>query len=254
MSEVAQNEKVIAKVGERFVTTSDLLAFLIQRQHWSLVDRLVDQCLISQEAEKLNVEVTQDELRQQLTVIRQQKGLLSSADMHKFLESHHMSESDFLEMCRMAILSDKLKEALFKDKVAEYFAQRRLELAQVELYKIAVSSEGAADEIIDSLRDGMSFFELAYRHSTDEESRKKAGYMGSIAVHTLDPKLQELLVGRSEGTVVGPVKVAKGYQILLIGAFHAAEFDGDTRKRLLSELLDQWLSMRRQRGEVQSLI
>lgn len=252
--ETSDNEGVIAEIGNEQLTADDLLSFLIATERWNLVDEFLDYELTRNLIEKHQIEVGQEELREHLTVYRERHRLLTGSDMHAFLAKHHIPEDEFLERCNFEIALEKLKEAMFKDKIDEYFAFRRLELNKVELYKIAVHSEDAAKEIIDSLRDGSSFFELSHRYSFDEETRKVCGYIGLVTVNTLDPKLQELLAGRPTGTVVGPVKVGREYLILLVGESHPAMFDGETRALLLDELYKQSLIQMRERGGVRTLI
>ena len=249
-----QVDEVIAKIGGQEFTASDLLSFLIEMQHWDIIEEFLQHALTEQQIEKHNIEVTQEELRERLTLFRQHNGLLSGTDMHTFLEKHHMHDQDFLEKCKFEVALDKLKEVLFQERVAEYFAHRQLTLAKMELYKISVTNEEAAKEIIETLRDGGSFFDLAHRYSQDEQTRKQCGYMGNVAIHTLDPKLQELLAASKPGSVVGPVKVAKEYLIILVGESHQAMFDGETRKLLLSELFEEHLKQMRDRGAVKTLI
>lgn len=249
-----EDDLIIAQIEENRVCLSDLLSFLIEGQRWKIVDECIDYALLESLIEKNNIEVSQEELRDHLTTYRQCKGLISGSEMHQLLEANHMDESDFLELCRHEAAVVKLKEFLFKDKVEHYFAYRQLSLAKIELYKIAVDSENAAKEIIETLRDGGSFFELAYRHSQDLSTRKQCGYMGVLCVQSLEPRVQELLSGSANGSIVGPIKVAKEYQIFFVEHLHPVTFDGSTRSLLMDELLAQHLKDIRDRGGVKVLI
>lgn len=251
---VSGSKLIIAKIGEHEVTLVDLFRDLVLLQQWETVEKCVEHELILSVLQERQIGVTQEEIREYLTVFRQHHKLLTGEDMHRYLPSNHMTDAHFLEKCTFDTSLQKLKEVLFKDQIDQYFAYRQLQLATVETYKIVLNNEEAAKEIVASLRDGSSFFDLAHRYSQDEATKKVCGYSGSVAVSTLDPKMQELLASAAEGTVVGPLKVAKEYHIVLVHKVSTATFDGETRNVLLDELFDQWLTECKERGGIQLLV
>ena len=245
---------IVAKIQGTALTVDELLRSLIVDRQWTVIDQCLNNKLISAHLDKHEIALSQEELREHLSAFRQRHGLLVGDDVNRWLEQNHMDVAALLEHCTFEARKQKLKELLFKDTLDQYFAHRQLELASIELYKIVVESENVAKEIILSLQEGASFFDYARRYSTDEDTKRSCGYVGNVPMHTLDPKLQQLLVGKVEGDIIGPVKVMKSIEIHFVGKVHPSQFDGATRELLLDELFNKWLADLRSRGAVETLI
>lgn len=101
------------------------------------------------------------------------------------------------------------------------------------------------------MREGASFFDFARRYSKDSATAVACGYVGKVTTDSLPPQVQQLIIGARQGDLLGPVKVGKDFEVLLLEKIHPAQFDGETRQKLEDELFKQWLNDERARAHIE---
>ena len=74
----------------------------------------------------------------------------------------------------------------------------------------------SANQILQQLKSGADFSELARTRSTDPRTAGKGGYMGWEDVTLLPIAAQELIPNATNGELVGPVETPHGYDILQV--------------------------------------
>ncbi len=82
------------------------------------------------------------------------------------------------------------------------------------VYHIRSASEAGSRALLDSLRSGAPFAELAKRHSTDTTSAKRDGELGWAREDLYIPEFREALTGLPKGGLAGPVRTEDGWHIL----------------------------------------
>jgi tetratricopeptide (TPR) repeat protein len=87
--------------------------------------------------------------------------------------------------------------------------------ANVGLRIIVVGSEDDARQILERLKNGEDFAELAKQRSTDSTA-DDGGYMGRVDQATLRPELREALTGLEPGQFTGIVKLSAGFAIVKV--------------------------------------
>ncbi len=254
VSEQPAEDDFVAKIGDRGITTDDVLECLIIGRNWKAIDECLEHFLLEEAFLKHNIATTQEEIRSHVTVFRQHNNLASGEDTHKWLEKHHMDDDDFLNMAVFELKLEKLKDLLFGKRVEEFFVYQRLELVEAELYKITLANEEAAREIVSSVKEGASFFDYARRYSIDHETAKSCGYMGKVKIKHLNPQVQDALSKSSVGSVVGPLKVNKNFEIFMLDSIHEPVFDAEMRQQLEDELFAQWLEDTKARSKMELFI
>lgn len=244
---------VVANVGGREIDAVDLLERILIKQNWKAVEEGLDTFLLEFFFDKLNLQVTDEELHKHISHVRRQYGLLSGSDTKRWLEEHHLGDDGFLELCVQQLKLNKLKHILFEKRLQETFVYRQLQLAEVEVYKIAVANEEAAKEIVSSVKEGASFFDLARQYSIDQATAKSCGYAGKIKLLKLSPHLQDLLSKSSPGDLIGPLAHSKTFEIYLVENVHRPAFE-DVRQELEDELFAEWLAETKARTTVEWLV
>ena len=81
---------------------------------------------------------------------------------------------------------------------------------------ILVKSEDSAKMILDKLRAGENFEELAFNHSTDPSAKKNRGDLGYILWGALVDEFQDAAFKMQPGEVSPPVKSAYGWHIIKV--------------------------------------
>jgi peptidyl-prolyl cis-trans isomerase D len=79
------------------------------------------------------------------------------------------------------------------------------------------AAKAKAQSVVDQLKAGASFAELAKKDSADPGSAEKGGDLGAFGRGEMVPEFEEAVFKGKPGDLVGPVKTDFGYHVILIG-------------------------------------
>lgn len=247
----ATREAPFIQLGNLKISPLEIVQGLIVGGQWSAIEQVLNAVLTSRAFKERSLQPDQEQLAKKIVAFRKENGLTSAEDMRMWLAKHCLTDVGLVSMCSYQVGLELLKESLFGDSIEKFFELRRLQLDCVEIYRIVTGRDEAAKEMVAAIReDNASFFDFARRYSTDTKTNMSCGYQGIVPVSTLAPQVQELLADSSEGALIGPIKVLKHYEIILVHKFHKATLDGPTREKLMQELFEQWLNETRTRNPV----
>lgn len=102
------------------------------------------------------------------------------------------------------------------DELRTLFDQRRGELATPErrtVRHIVVDTEQDARGVLDALRAGTPFEQLAAQKSLDGSTKGNGGAIGEAARDQLDPPFADAAFAAAPGTPFGPVHTANGWHV-----------------------------------------
>ncbi len=112
---------------------------------------------------------------------------------------------------------------------------------QVRASHILVKTEPEAKEILQKLKGGANFEELARKNSIDAAAGAKGGDLGWFAKGTMIPEFEKVAFGLKEGELSGVVKTQFGYHIIKAtgkrpaGVRSFAEVKDQIREQLLPQ-------------------
>ncbi len=104
-----------------------------------------------------------------------------------------------------------LKESIIKERYEQWV--KNLPKDQYKVRHIMLKTEYEAKKVVDQLRSGKSFAELASQ-SLDEESGKKGGEIGWIAQGQILPEVSDALPSLKVNQVADPIKTDRGWDVL----------------------------------------
>jgi peptidyl-prolyl cis-trans isomerase SurA len=299
-------ERIVAVIGERPVLWTDLLkrasasrvqirmqtrdpnviGVQEQEMYKELLDRMIDDHLEEQQADKARITVTPQEIDRGIANIAaqaqsQQGRPVTVQDVLEEVRRRGLSEQDFRDELRRQILEGKLIELRVRprvrvtDQVARatyqkwtqelkdqqpieirYLPKRIPPQATRAQYQAILS---LAQEIVKRERAGEDFCKLVTDYTDDVSTRDKCGSHGPQAAASLPPTLQSALRQIPPGTVSDPLPVQVGQdEVLLIvmpmGATRPPAFEevkNDMMQRALIDGLEharkQWLQELRQK-------
>ena len=158
-----------------------------------LLDRLIDQEVLSQEAEKAKLDQTQD-FKDLMNAFRKQA--LSSMVLQKRLAGR--------------VNTDAAKKFYESNKI-------RYNTDQVRAQHILLSTEEEAKKIIALAKDPKSDFQsLAEKYSKDPSAKNNRGDVGFITREQFTADFTDVAFRAKVGTVVGPVKTAFGWHVIKV--------------------------------------
>ena len=185
----------------------------------TLVD-LIDARLVAQEAERLDVDVSEEELYRELE--RRRQGLPRDATEEEMLDKYGYTMEEYRDAARLRVVLVKLLEpdiGLTKKEIADYYERNKPAFAsplQYRLYRITADGEAGARRAADALRAGEPPEEVRRRHAS-EQLAGKSGDLGYLGLAELDPVLAAQVSALHEGGAAGPVvDTDGGVSVLLL--------------------------------------
>lgn len=187
-----------------------------------IINLLAENEIIQFQALRYNIRVSNKELNDAYTQTVAQAG--NKEDLNKVLiNMFDMTEGEFKQLVKDVVLKEKVRNEV---------------IAQVKVVHIFVKDEARAKDIVARLNKGENFADLAKQFSEDTKSRDSGGDIGWLARGQLVidnnpiPEFDDAAFKAKIGELVGPVKIAAGYEI----------FKVEARKGTVNESFDKWLS------------
>ena len=294
-------ERVVAVVGERPVLWTELLhraksgrvqirmqthdANLIsvqeQEMYKELLDRMIDDRLEEQQADKARITVAPEEIDRGISNIAaqaqaQQGRSVTASDVLGEVTRRGLTEQDFRDEIRRQILEGKLIELRVRPRVHvseqdavtayQHWTKevRDQETVDVRILALRVPSTGSqaqldarialAHELAKRARAGDDFCKLVTEYSDDVSTRASCGSRGPQPFASLLPAIQDAVRATKPGSVSDPVAVNLGQEeavvlLMPLGVARVpayADVKNDMMQKALIEGLErarkQWLS------------
>ncbi|MGA3120256.1 MAG: SurA N-terminal domain-containing protein [Polyangiaceae bacterium] len=293
-------ERVVAVIGERPVLWTDLLhraqagrvqirmqthdtnVISVQEQEMykEVLDRMIDDRLEEQHADRSHIAVTPEEIDRGIENIAaqaqaQQGRAVTPADVFEEVHRRGLSEQDFRDEIRRQILEGKLVELRVRPRVRvtdndarsayQHWVQQLRDQEPVDVRILALrvppmatklqleARTVLAQEIVGRARDGEDFCRLVAQYSDDVSTKDACGSHGAQPIANLLPPIQEAIHTMKPGTISDPIPVAAGQEEVIVilmplGEARVPPFEdvkSDMTQRALLEGLErarkQWL-------------
>jgi parvulin-like peptidyl-prolyl isomerase len=207
-----------------------------------LVEQIVSRKIILAAAEEAGIKVEVEELQKAADFLRLTNKLTSADDTYKWLEKHGVSVDDFEEIIYTNLISGKLTQHLFADKIEPYFWQNQLNYAGVVMYEVVLEDEDLAIELFYAIKEGeMSFYDVAHQYIKDVELRRKGGYLGVQRRQDLKPEISAAVFAANPPQVLKPIITAKGVRLIFVEEIIQPQLNDELRGEILRDLLLSWI-------------
>ncbi|WP_372633204.1 peptidylprolyl isomerase [Cohnella sp.] len=214
-------DDVVASVGTTFISRQQLMDRLLASYGSQTLRSMMLAEAVKEEAGALNIEVTGEELEQELRWMSQ--GYENEDNFYRTMrEQLGMSREEIREDARYRLLLEKLTTynvEVSSDEIERYLGEHWAEFQPVRQYrlsKIVVQTDELARGLLDKLGQGDDFAELARTHSIDEFTADQGGDAGWIESN--DPfeaaAVLEQAARMQVGDITGPVRTDQGYAIV----------------------------------------
>ena len=145
-------------------------------------------------------------------------------------------------MLSFGIVSGKLANHLFADKVEPYFYQNQLDYTEAIIYEIILDNEDLAMELYYAIdEDEMSFWDVAREYIQDTELRRKGGYLGKVKRQELKPEISAAVFAANPSQLLKPIMTSQGVHLIFVEEIIQPELDDKRRYQILSNLFSEWL-------------
>lgn len=183
----------------------------------NVLDWLIESKLISQKAKEEGVSITDKEIEDRISQLRESFG--SQEKFVSFLSLYGLTEESLKKQLIPRLLAEKImmKNKSITDKeLLDYFNKNKSsfdEKEQVKLRHILVKTLEEAQQIEAELKKGTEFSKLAKERSVDTATNAQGGELGWVARGVLDPALENVVFSLNAGERTSIIKTSFGYEI-----------------------------------------
>ena len=252
LAERVQLDKVVATVNDGVVLQSEVDKIIsrvkqqAKEQNTELpsdntlriqaIDRLVDQSLLLQLAERMGLEISDAQLDQTLANIASEQSA-SIADLRKTIEATGENFQVYREEIRNEITVGQVRRAnvdrriyISPQEVANLQEILEQQTGQAEEYNIGhilikipskaspeelKSSKERANKVIEFLNDGKEFKRIAIASSGGPKALD-GGQLGWMSTNEMPSLFAEAVKGQKKDAIIGPLRSGAGFHILKV--------------------------------------
>ncbi|MGH3087602.1 MAG: foldase protein PrsA [Rubrobacteraceae bacterium] len=250
-----------------------------------VMPQLVQTAIVDAYVEENDIEITEEEVDEELEFAREQAALsaqeqgLDVGEEEAFdllLEQSGLTEEDLRRDIREFILpGQKVQERVVEDpepsdeEVQNFYEENSEAQFTTPAQRCArhilfgPDQNELAEETLRDLEDGADFAELAGELSQDPGSAEQGGDLGCIGRGETVPNFEEALFEAEQGETVGPVETEFGFHIIRVYEVNPEdvesfeEVEGDIREQLTaqaqSEGFTEWLVEQEEQRNVEYL-
>ncbi|MEB3180062.1 MAG: peptidylprolyl isomerase [Nostocaceae cyanobacterium] len=216
-----------------------------------IIEGILTRKIIEKAALEAGIQVETEELQKAADTLRLANKLSSAADTWKWLEQQGISLDEFEIIVQNTVLSGKLANHLFGNKVEQYFYENQLNFAGTVMYEVVLDNDDLALELYYSIKEEeMSFYDVARQYIQDTELRRKGGYLGVVYRQHLKPEISAAVFAAKPPQLLKPIVTSKGVHLIFVEEIIQQELDNKLRLQILSDLYAAWLKQQIQEVEV----
>ncbi|GIW08407.1 MAG: hypothetical protein KatS3mg060_3212 [Dehalococcoidia bacterium] len=153
-----------------------------------------------------------------------------------------LSDAEYREQVRTRLLREKLQEKLKADVPTS--------AEQVHLRGVLLSQESEAKDVLEQLRNGGSWEQIASEKSLDSASRDKAGDLGWVARGIKDADFDAAAFGLTGAGIEGPFSTRAGYWVLQrLEGPQVRPLDTEALDAIKNNAFSRWLDDQKKNGQ-----
>jgi parvulin-like peptidyl-prolyl isomerase len=234
--QLAQVEQALSTQGID-LTSQNSLEILVQARQ-QVLEGFIDQLIIEQEASKLGIRVTEQELEARIQAeIAQQD---DQTQLDEWLAANNLTFDEFKHTLWAELIAQQLFEQLTKDipETAE----------QVQVQHIRVADEATAQLIVDQLKSGRDFAVLAQEYSLEDSAWNKPEQPRWIAkgLGMLPTKVENTAFSLQPGQMNGPIPTPDGFYIIELLNWEAKRpLTEEMAQTFKNQIFTDWLKEQR---------
>jgi parvulin-like peptidyl-prolyl isomerase len=217
----------------------------------SVIEEIVTRKVIADAAAEASIKVETEELQKAADSIRLMSKLKSADDTWAWLQKHGLSLDDFEELIYNNVISGKLAQHLFADKVEPFFVEHQLDYAGVVMYEVVLDDEDLAMELFYGIQEGeMSFYEVAHQYIQDMELRRKGGYRGIVHRRGMKPEISAAVFAATPPQILKPIVTSKGVNLIFVEELIQPQLDKTLAYKIGTDLFSEWLKQQTEQVEL----
>ncbi|MBC7259739.1 MAG: peptidylprolyl isomerase [Chloroflexi bacterium] len=212
-----------------------------QQTYWQLINLELARQLATTEG----IVISDDALAQEIESTRQ--SILSSGiytDWDNFLAVNKITDAYFRDRIRDSMVVDELVKRHGGPTEAE----------QVHAQHILVADAETAQKVLDELKAGKTFEELAVQYSQDTGSKDSGGDLGWFPRGVMVTAFEEAAFSLAVGEISQPVQTDFGYHIIKVLGKEVRPLDAEMLEQMQEQAFSEWFSAQRDQAKIEELL
>ncbi|GAB1541212.1 hypothetical protein NUACC21_38820 [Scytonema sp. NUACC21] len=221
----------------------------------AVVESILTRKIIISTAQEAGIKAEPEELQQAADNLRLISHLQSADATWAWLQQHSLSLDNFKELVYYNVISSKLTEYLFADKVEPFFIEHQLNYAKVAAYEVVLDDKDLAMELFYAIQEEkISFSEVAHKYIQDTELRRCGGYKGILSPTDLKPEISAAVFAATPPQILKPIITSQGVHLIFVEEIIQPTLDEMLRSKILSDLFSEWLKEQVEQLEVEVIL
>ena len=198
--------------------------------------------IINDAAKTEGIVVSDRELQEAADNFRVQYNLYNPATTWEWLKRNYLTGDDFENLICESIVTSKLIQNLFGDRVEPYFYEHQLDYTQAVLYEVVFDDFDTAIEQFYAVEEReISFVEVARRYISEPDLRRQYGYKGVLPRTALNSAISAAVFASKPPQVLKPIVVGKNVHLILVEEIIEPQLNESLHSEILSQLFSAWL-------------
>ena len=185
-----------------------------------ILEKLIMEEIILQNAEKSNVKVTDEDVAKEIDNYKNLVG--GDKGFEEFLKNNNMTEDYFKDGIKKEMIMESYKDSFIKtlkisdEDIEKEFNENKESYITVRASHILVEKESEAKDILNKLKNGEDFAELAKQNSIDPGSAQNGGDLGYFPKGQMVPEFEKTAFALNPGEISDIIKSEYGYHIIKV--------------------------------------
>jgi parvulin-like peptidyl-prolyl isomerase len=224
---LSEFERALARTEQQQLTAADPSALRA-----SVLNTLIEEVLVGQEASRQQVEVTDATVDAEVTASVQLAGGVDA--WQQWLAANLYTDAEYRNAVRTSLIYTRMIESVT--------ASLNGNVPHVHARHILVATQAEANDILAQLQNGADFATLAAR-SLDMTTRELGGDLGWFTQDELiDPSLGTIAFSLEPMQIAGPIQTTLGYHIIQTLERGDLPVPEERRAQLAQKQFETWLS------------
>lgn len=238
---------VVATVNGEKITKAQLTETLYDWDAPLIIEEIIDQRLIGQEARKLGINIKVEDIKARME--ESKKMLPPGMTIDEALRRSGLTPGHWFARLKAEAQAREIVKRQIKItpedlanqvKVSRILVRIPYKQTDEEKAKAKQEAQSKIAEAAQKIKEGLSFEDAAKQYSEDYMTKEKGGDMGFFAKNVQGKEFEEALAKLKPGEVSEPFESPVGFQIIKL-IKTGTDTTGDERKELEERLINQQL-------------
>lgn len=216
----------------------------IKSLHQQVLDQMINDIVISMQADRENIKVTDGDLNARLAQMIQDAGSVDK--LNEYLTKNQLTLSDLCSQVRNQLLGEAMLNRIT--------AALPTSADQVHASHILLPTAAEADQIRTQLLNGADFATLAKKYSKDEASAANGGDLGWFPKGVMDPNFEAVAFQLKVGEISQVVSTQFGFHIIKVLGHEVRPLPPEVIQNQRQQAFLAWLQAVRETMKIDRLV